>query len=30
VLPVTRVGFVRAQLPAGPEARLTKLAPFAV
>lgn len=30
VLPVTRVGFVRAQLPAGPEARLSKLAPFAV
>jgi general secretion pathway protein L len=30
VLPVTRVGFVRAQLPAGPGARLTKLAPFAV
>lgn len=30
VLPVARVGFVRAQLPAGPEARLIKLAPFAV
>ena len=30
VLPVTRVGFVRAQLPAGPEGRLTKLAPFAI
>jgi len=30
VLPVSRVGFVRAQLPAGPAGRLTKLAPFAV
>ena len=30
VLPVSRVGLVRAQLPAGPAARLTKLAPFAV
>jgi general secretion pathway protein L len=30
VLPVSRVGLVRAQLPAGPAGRLTKLAPFAV
>jgi general secretion pathway protein L len=30
VLPVSRVGFVRAQLPAGPAGRLSKLAPFAV
>jgi general secretion pathway protein L len=30
VLPVARVGFVRAQLPAGPDARVGKLAPFAV
>jgi general secretion pathway protein L len=30
VLPVSRVGFARAQLPAGPAAKLAKLAPFAV
>jgi general secretion pathway protein L len=30
VLPVSRVGFVRVQLPAGPAERLTRLAPFAV
>lgn len=30
VLPASRVGLVRAQLPTGPEVRLTKLAPFAV
>ncbi|HSD54641.1 MAG TPA: type II secretion system protein GspL [Burkholderiales bacterium] len=30
VLPVGRVGFVRAQLPAGPPAKLAKLAPFAI
>ena len=30
VLPVARVGFVRAQLPAGPPAKLAKLAPFAI
>ena len=30
VLPVSRVGLVPAQLPAGPAGRLTKLAPFAV
>jgi general secretion pathway protein L len=30
VLPVSRVGFVRTPLPAGPAERLTRLAPFAV
>ena len=30
VLPVGRVGFVRAQLPAGPPTKLAKLAPFAI
>ena len=30
VLPVARVGFVRAPLPAGPPAKLAKLAPFAI
>jgi general secretion pathway protein L len=30
VVPVSRVGFVRTQLPAGPAWRLAKLAPFAV